>query len=127
MMADHYYQVGDVVEGIITKVQTYGAFLNFDNGQTGLLHISEISDKYVRNVHQYCPLGAKFKVLIIDVDDNNHFLRLSIKRLNIENQLIVTNKDQRKRREKINDNEIDFSALEKKLPEWIQIVHERKE
>lgn len=126
-MTDQFYQIGEVIEGVVTKVQTYGAFLAFENGQSGLLHISEISDKFVRNVHQFCPLGAKFKVKVIDVDEANHFLRLSLKQFPGPEPAGIANKDPKKKREKISDNEIDFSALEKKLPEWIDIVHQRKE
>lgn len=126
-MVDQYYQMNDIVEGIVTKVQTYGAFLNFANGQTGLLHISEISDKFVRNVHQFCPLGSKLKVQIIEIDEANHFLRLSLKRMNHEESVQEPPKNNRKQREKINDKDIDFTSLENRLPEWIQIVHQRKE
>ena len=39
------YKIGDIVEGTVTGIERYGIFLSFNNNKTGLIHISEISDK----------------------------------------------------------------------------------
>ena len=45
------YSIGDVVEGVVTGIKPYGAFVSLDSSHNGLIHISEISERYVRDVH----------------------------------------------------------------------------
>ena len=59
-------QVGDIVKGMITGIQPYGAFVALDNGHKGLIHISEISERYVRDVHSYVRLNERVSVKVLD-------------------------------------------------------------
>ena len=47
------YEIGQIIKGTVTGIEKYGIFLNVNNKYTGLIHISEISDKYVKNVEDY--------------------------------------------------------------------------
>ena len=68
----------DIVKVTVTGVQKYGAFVNTENYE-GLIHISEISYGYVKNVNDYLKVGDKIYVEVVEVDDDNNHLKLSIK------------------------------------------------
>lgn len=76
------YQIGDVVEGVITGIQPYGAFIKIDDHHNGLLHISEISDDYIKDVYEYLRIREKIKVKILDVGEDEYHYKLSLKALN---------------------------------------------
>ena len=63
------YKKGDIVTGCVTGIEKYGVFVNLDEFYTGLIHISEISDLYVRNVNDYVEVGQTIKCKVIDVID----------------------------------------------------------
>lgn len=71
-------EVGKVVEGIVTGITNFGAFIQLKRGKTGLVHISEISDHYVKDIHEYLKEKDKVKVKILSIDDNGK-ISLSIK------------------------------------------------
>ena len=50
---DSVFEVGDIVEGVITKIVSYGAFIILPDNSQGLIHISEIADSYIRNINRY--------------------------------------------------------------------------
>ena len=104
------YQIGDIVKGEVTGIEKYGVFLHLDDNYNGLIHISEISDNYVKNVYDYVTLNEVIYARVLEVDDDNNHLKLSIKDINYK---------------EINDNEIiketrlGFYPLKEKMPEWI--------
>ena len=49
-MNSNSYQIEEIIVGKVIDIQPYGAFIGFPNGQKGLIHISEISDDYVKNI-----------------------------------------------------------------------------
>lgn len=73
------YKKGDIVKGIVTGIEEYGAFVTFNDGYTGLVHISEISKGFVSDVNNYFKIGEETLVKVIDADNDEHKLRLSIK------------------------------------------------
>lgn len=64
-------EIGKVYEGVVTSIQTFGAFIEILPGRDGLCHISELSDEYVDNIHSFCKVGDTFEVKVIAVDDQN--------------------------------------------------------
>lgn len=75
-MAD--YKEGDIVTGIVTGIEEYGAFLSLENDYTGLVHISEMSKGFVSDINDYFKVGDTVEAKVINVDDNKK-LKLSIK------------------------------------------------
>jgi small subunit ribosomal protein S1 len=73
------YKKGDVVEGIITGVVDFGAFMEFGNGLEGLIHISELGWQRIDDPRDIVKEGQKIKAQIIDINANK--VSLSIKRL----------------------------------------------
>lgn len=75
------YKVGMTVYGKITGIKPYGAFVKFDDGVSGLIHISEISNGFVRNIDNYIKPDEYVMVKVIDIDKEHKQLRLSFKAL----------------------------------------------
>ena len=75
------YKVGKIVKGTVTGIENYGAFVSLENDYTGLIHISEISYGYVKDISNYLKIGDIIYVEILDVDDELLHLKLSIKNI----------------------------------------------
>jgi small subunit ribosomal protein S1 len=75
------YQEGDVVEGKVTKVVTFGAFVEILPGVEGLVHISELAQHHVENPREVVSQGDDVNVRILEVDAERRRLSLSLKRV----------------------------------------------
>jgi small subunit ribosomal protein S1 len=75
------YDQGDVVEGRVTKVVTFGAFIEIVPGVEGLVHISELADHHVENPREVVTQGETVKARIIEMDAERRRLSLSLKRV----------------------------------------------
>jgi small subunit ribosomal protein S1 len=75
------YSEGDVVEGRVTKVVTFGAFVEILPGVEGLVHISELAQHHVENPREIVSQGDAVNVLILEVDGDRRRLSLSLKRV----------------------------------------------
>jgi small subunit ribosomal protein S1 len=75
------YQEGDVVQGTVTKVVTFGAFVEILPGVEGLVHISELAQHHVENPREVVSQGDKVNVRILEVDADRRRLSLSLKRV----------------------------------------------
>lgn len=71
--------VGNVIEGKVTGITSFGAFVQLPEGKTGLVHISEIADEYVKDVKSHLKENQMVKVRVLSVD-NNGKISLSIKK-----------------------------------------------
>jgi small subunit ribosomal protein S1 len=75
------HQPGDVLEGKVTKVVAFGAFVEILPGVEGLVHISELAEHHVENPSEVVEPGTELKVKILEVDEERRRLSLSIKRV----------------------------------------------
>ena len=75
------YEKDKIVTGYVTGIEKYGIFVNLDEYYSGLIHISEISPNFVRNVNDYVNIGETIKMKIVAVDEKNHQVKLTIKNL----------------------------------------------
>ena len=73
------FGVGSVVEGKVTGITKFGAFVSLPGGKSGLVHISEIASSYVSEVSDFLQVGQQVKVKVIGIDDFNR-INLSIKK-----------------------------------------------
>ena len=71
-------EVGAVLDGKVTGITKFGAFVSLPGNRSGLVHISEIAYSYVNDVHDHLTEGQEVKVKVIGVDANNR-INLSIK------------------------------------------------
>ena len=107
------YTKGKVVKGTVTGVEDYGAFVSFDEFYSGLIHISEISHGFVKDITDFVNIGDRIYVEILDVNEEEAHLKLSIK--NIQYKI---NGKPRKRR--IKETPSGFSTLAHYLPIWTE-------
>ena len=75
------YNVGDELEGAVTKVVAFGAFVEILEGVEGLVHISELAQQHVENPREIVQPGDEVKVKILEIDSERRRLSLSIKRV----------------------------------------------
>jgi small subunit ribosomal protein S1 len=80
------YEQGDVVEGRVTKVVTFGAFIEVVPGVEGLVHISELAQHHVENPREIVSPGQTVRAKIIEMDAERRRLSLSLKRVEGEGQ-----------------------------------------
>lgn len=107
------YKKGKVVKGSVTGIESYGIFVSLDEFYSGLIHISEISHNYVKNITDFVTIGDIIYTEIIDVDEKLSQLKLSIKNIDYKKNNIF-------KRRKIKETSLGFKSLEKKLPSWIK-------
>ena len=112
------YQVGDIVEGTVTGISEYGAFIHLLQNYNGLIHISEISNHYVKSILDYLSIGEDILCEVLEVDETTKQVKLSIK--NINYKLIP-------RYGKIKDTKNGFKPLQMKLPIWMRELKEINE
>jgi small subunit ribosomal protein S1 len=80
------YNIGDELEGKVTKVVTFGAFVEIMDGVEGLVHISELATHHVENPREIVEPGDEIRVKILEIDSERRRLSLSAKR--VEGQVL---------------------------------------
>ena len=71
-------RVGSILEGKVTSITKFGAFVALDGGRSGLVHISEIANSFVNDVHDFLQEGQTVKVLVLSTENGK--INLSIKK-----------------------------------------------
>ena len=72
-------EIGSVVEGKVTSIAKFGAFVLLPEGKSGLVHISEIANAFVSDVNEFVQVGQSVKVRVLNISDDGK-INLSIKR-----------------------------------------------
>ena len=106
------YNVGDIVEGVVTGIENYGIFLSVGGDVSGLIHISEISDSYVRNISSYAKVNDIIYARVLEFDPVNKKLKLTIKGFNYLDGESQSNG--------IKETGLGFEKLSEALPRWIR-------
>lgn len=60
---------GQIATGKVTGITNFGAFVELESGETGLVHISEVADAYVKDINDFVSVGDEVKVRVLNVDD----------------------------------------------------------
>ncbi|MFC4387173.1 S1 domain-containing post-transcriptional regulator GSP13 [Gracilibacillus marinus] len=108
-------KVGDIMEGTVTGVQPYGAFVSLSEDVQGLVHISEVTNGYVKNIHDHIKEGDKVQVKVLEIDEDHNKFALSIRALE---QPKVEKAKEKAIAEKAGEH--GFNTLKDKLQEWIK-------
>lgn len=79
------FESGQILQGKVTGIQPYGAFVALDDETQGLVHISEVTHGFVKDIHDYLTVGddVTVKVLHVDVDNNKVSLSIQIGRAHV--------------------------------------------
>ena len=72
-------EVGQIVEGKVSGITNFGAFVDLAGGETGLVHISEVARNYVKDINEHLQMGQEVKVKVLSMDEKGK-ISLSIKK-----------------------------------------------
>lgn len=89
MNISEYYREDDVVSGVVTRLASFGAFVELESGIDGLLHVSEISEERISKAADVLSIGQEVEVQIITIDSENKKMSFSMKALNEEEDVDV--------------------------------------
>jgi len=103
--------IKDIIKVKVTGIQEYGAFVESYNGYVGLIHISEISYGFVRNISDFLRVGESIYAEVIDIDDDNMHVKLSIKDIDYRND--------GSRIRRMAETKNGFTPLKQNLDRWI--------
>ena len=106
------YKVNSIVKATVTGIENYGAFVTLDEYYSGLIHISEMSHNFVKDINDYVKVGETIKAKVIDVEEDFCHLKLSIKNINY--------KINPRKKEKIKEVGSGFGILNDNLNNWIE-------
>ena len=102
----------DVIRVKITGIQKYGAFASMENEDyNGLIHISEISYGYVKNIHDFIDVGDDIFAEVLDINEDNKQIKLSIKDIDYKKDGIKL--------KRMSETKKGFSPLRDQLDTWI--------
>jgi len=117
-------EAGSIVEGKVTRITNFGAFVELEEGKVGLIHISEVAEVYVNDVHDFLSEGDTVQVKIVSIDGNK--IALSLKQAKAkppetENQAFKQNRrgDFRKPQKQLS------ASFEDKLSKFLKDSDER--
>lgn len=111
------YKIGQIVEGKISGIQPYGAFISLDKETQGLIHVSEVQSGYTKNIRDLLKVGEHVRVQIIDIDEYSQKISLSIRTLKGKH---IPNQYRKKKYFTNKNRKIGFASLEKELPSWVE-------
>ena len=117
------YELGDVLNGKVTGIQPYGAFVALDEDTQGLVHISEITYGFVKDVSEFLSVGQEVEVKILEIDEEAEKISLSIRALQ-ERPAALRKKDAPPRKslqDRVDESDANgFNSLKDKLQDWIE-------
>lgn len=87
------YHIGEIVQGTVTGIQPYGAFVQLDDHTQGLIHISECRSAFIRHVGDELHVGQVIDVMILDIDQYNEKISLSRRSVLDANQKVRTDRE----------------------------------
>lgn len=117
-------EVGSVITGKVTGVQPYGAFVALDENTQGLVHISEVTHGFVKDINEHLKVGDEVNVKVLSIDEEAGKIGLSI-RATVEAPATTEVKAKKPRKRQAapikvdNDAAQGFNTLKDKLQEWI--------
>lgn len=114
------YIIGEIVEGIVTGIKPYGAFVSLDETHSGLIHISEISSGFVKDVSSFVHIGESVKVKIIDIDEGVSQFKLSLKALKKQSVRKNRKKYYIPHKDRLPSMKLGFKPLKDNLNRWIK-------
>ncbi|MCF6138507.1 S1 domain-containing post-transcriptional regulator GSP13 [Pseudalkalibacillus berkeleyi] len=120
------YEVGSTVEGKVTGIKPFGAFVALDDQHQGLVHISEVSHDYVKDINDHLSVGDKVEVKVMNVEENSGKISLSIRKTQAAPEPKPQPQRPRRKRPVQNESTQGFNTLEDKLKGWLKESNDRQ-
>ena len=103
-------KVGDIISCEVSGITEYGVFVKVNDEYSGLVHISEISNKFVSNIERLYIIGDVIEAKVIEIDEEKKQIKLSIK----------DNKNKKNKNKKIVEKGEGFKPLKENLDKWVE-------
>jgi len=115
------YEVGEELTGKVTGIQPYGAFVSLDEGTQGLVHISEVTYGFVKDINEFLTIGEEVKVKVLEVDEKAGKISLSIRALfDVPTDVHKDMNPRKTLQAKVDERDAEgFNSLKDKLQDWI--------
>lgn len=110
------YKEGDIILVKVSGIENYGFFVKVDSEYSGLVHISEISDKFVKDINYFVSVGDDIKAKILAIDEGKKQMKLSIKGVRYRMNGVG--------HPRIKETPKGFDTLGRKLNGWIETKKE---
>ncbi|WP_106496821.1 S1 domain-containing post-transcriptional regulator GSP13 [Lentibacillus sp. Marseille-P4043] len=121
------FETGQVLQGKVTGIQPYGAFVALNEETQGLVHISEVTHGYVKDIHDHLKVGDEVNVKVLNVDEENNKVSLSIRATEeAPKKNTKAPKTQTAKPQQQDSGSNGFNTLKDKLEEWIEQSKERE-
>lgn len=126
------FETGQVLEGKVTGIQPYGAFVALDEEVQGLVHISEVTHGFVKDINEHLNVGDAVNVKILNIDEEKGKYSLSIRATQEapkQEKQPQRKPQQQKQQAAVQQEEgtpAGFNTLKDKLDEWINQSKERE-
>lgn len=123
------FEVGQVIEGKVTGIQPYGAFVALNDEIQGLVHISEVTHGYVKDINEHLTVGDAVKVKVLNVDEEKNKVSLSIRATEeapAKQRTKAPRSKPAQQQQQQGDGSAGFNSLKGKLEEWIEQSKERE-
>ncbi|QQK81275.1 general stress protein 13 [Salicibibacter cibi] len=118
------YEVGNIVEGKVTGVKPFGAFVALDDKNQGLVHISEVAHGYVKDINDVLSVGEEVKVKVKSVDAESGKISLSIRATQPAPEGGDSRRGGARGPKKQESKNQGFNTLEDKLKDWLKESNE---
>ncbi len=126
-MSEHL-EVGSVVEGKVTGIKPFGAFVSIDEEKQGLVHISQVAHGFVKDINDHLSVGDEVKVKVMSVDEATGKISLSIREtVAAPEKPARPAKPRTERPKKVEvsqEKSQGFNTLEEKLKGWLKQSNE---
>ncbi|MBM7588199.1 S1 RNA binding domain protein [Bacillus pakistanensis] len=116
-------EVGSKLQGKVTGITNFGAFVELPEGSTGLVHISEVADNYVKDINEHLKVGDEVTVKVINVESDGK-IGLSIRKAKDQPQR-PSRPQQRPRQNRANDNRNNKENFEQKMARFLKDSEDR--
>ncbi|AKG04032.1 MULTISPECIES: S1 domain-containing post-transcriptional regulator GSP13 [Salimicrobium] len=124
-MAENF-QEGQVVEGKVTGIQPYGAFVALDDKVQGLVHISEVTHGFVKDVNEHLSEGDEVQVKILNIDEAKNKYSLSIRATQEAPKRAPKQNNRQQASSAPKEDQSGFNTLKDKLEDWIKQSDDRE-
>lgn len=116
-------ETGQIIQGKVTGIQPYGAFVALNDDVQGLVHISEVTHGFVNDINDYLAVGNEVTVKVLNVDEASNKISLSIRATEEAPKKV---EKQAKKSVQHEESGAGFNTLKGKLEEWIEQSKERE-
>lgn len=121
------FETGQVIEGKVTGIQPYGAFVALDDETQGLVHISEVTHGYVKDINDHLTVGDDVNVKVLNVDSEKNKVSLSIRATEEAPKKQAKAPSNQPAKQQQQESAAGFNTLKDKLEEWIGQSEKREE